>query len=271
MSQYSDNSNPIGVFDSGIGGLTVIKRLIEHLPQENIIYFGDTARVPYGTKSNDTVIKYAIQDAEFLISKNVKMIVVACNTVSSVAIEVLQDKYNIPVIGMIKPGARYAYSKSQNKKIGVIGTSATIENKAYSNELFKIDKNVEITEKACPLFVPLAEEGWQNHKATLLTAKEYLVELKDYEIDTLILGCTHYPVLWKTIQKVMGKNVKLIDSGIAASIEVEQYLTLIGIKNQNYNLGYQEFYVSDMPRKFKYLAELFLGRNIGEVKQIKID
>ena len=164
---FMNNSNPIGIFDSGIGGLTVVKSLDSSLANENIIYFGDTARVPYGSKSNSTVIEYSKQDAKFLLSKNVKMIVVACNTASSIALESLRKEFEIPVVGMIDPGAKAAIMATKNKKIGVIGTEATVSNKAYSNALLKLDDSINVFEKACPLFVPLAEEGWTDHKATI--------------------------------------------------------------------------------------------------------
>ena len=261
----------IGVFDSGIGGLTVVKRIHELLPNENIVYFGDTARVPYGSKSNETVIEYAVQDASFLAKKNVKLIVVACNTASSVALEVLQKKFDIPVIGVIEPGANYAFDKTQNNKIGVIGTYATINNHAYSAKLKAINPDAEVYEKACPLFVPLAEEGWTNHRAAELIAEEYLSELKKKGIDTLILGCTHYPILADVIQKAMGDEVTLIDSGVAASAEVENYLNGRGIRNASVDIGSMEFYVSDVQTKFKEIASKFLGKEIPEIFKVDIE
>ncbi len=192
---FMEKEKPIGVFDSGIGGLTVVKRIANTLPEEDIVYFGDTARVPYGSKSNSTVIEYSIQDARFLMNKNVKVIVAACNTASSIAIEQLRKNFDVPVIGMIEPGAQLAVKETKNKKIGVIGTRATISNKAYSKEIKRLDPQILVFEKACPLFVPLAEEGWIDHKATYEIAEEYLAELRDLKIDTLVLGCTHYPLL----------------------------------------------------------------------------
>jgi glutamate racemase len=268
---FMNNSNPIGIFDSGIGGLTVVKSLDVSLANENIIYFGDTARVPYGSKSNSTVIEYSKQDAKFLLSKNVKMIVVACNTASSIALKSLREEFEIPVVGMIEPGAKHAIKATKNKRIGVIGTDATISNKAYSNELLKLDNSLMVFEKSCPLFVPLAEEGWTNHKATKLIAEEYLNEFKEHDIDTLILGCTHYPILKEIIQEVVGANVKLIDSGSAASIEVENYLSGRGLRNSSNNLGTHEYYVSDVPTKFKQVAERFLGREVEHVKKIDLE
>jgi glutamate racemase len=214
---HTDKQKPIGVFDSGIGGLTVVKRLASTLPNENIIYFGDTARVPYGSKSNSTVIEYSIQNTKFLLQKNIKALVVACNTASSIAIPDLKKMFDIPIIGMIEPGSRMALSKTHNKKIGVIGTRATISNLAYSKEIKRLNEKAEVFEKPCPLFVPLAEEGWIKHRATYEIAEEYLKELREEEIDTLVLGCTHYPILTEVIQKVIGLNVSLIDSGVASS------------------------------------------------------
>jgi glutamate racemase len=269
--KFMNNTNPIGIFDSGIGGLTVVKSIDKTLINENIIYFGDTARVPYGSKSNATVIEYSKQDARFLLSKNVKLIIVACNTASSVALAELKDTLSIPVIGMIMPGAKSAIRVTKNKKIGVIGTDATISNKAYSRELKRIDDDIEVFEKACPLFVPLAEEGWVNHEATRLIAEEYLNELKDKQIDTLILGCTHYPILKDIIQSVIGDNVNLIDSGSAAAVEVEHYLEGLDLKNKSVGLGTHQYYVSDVPKKFKQIAERFLGKKVDDVTKVDID
>jgi glutamate racemase len=269
--KFMNRENPIGVFDSGIGGLTVVKRLTSFLPSENVIYFGDTARVPYGTKSNQTVIEYSLQDAEFLASKNIKLLIVACNTASSVALEVLKEKFNIPVIGMIEPGAKLALEKTSNNKIGVIGTYATIGNGAYAKQLKSFEKNVLVFEKACPLFVPLAEEGWTHHEASKLIAKEYLNEFIENEIDTLILGCTHYPILCDIIQEVMGDKVSLIDSGTAASLDVENHLNEKGLKNLSKSDGTHQFYVSDVPKKFKEVAERFLGKELQHVERVDLD
>ncbi len=268
---FFNRSNSVGVFDSGIGGLTVVKKINSFLPNEGIVYFGDTARVPYGSKSNSTVIEYSIQDANFLISKNVKIIVAACNTASSVALDSLRKKFNVPIIGMIEPGAKMAAKNTKSGKIGVIGTNATINNKAYSLELKKLDKQLSVIEKACPLLVPLAEEGWINHKATYAIAEEYLADLRNANIDTLILGCTHYPILADVIQNVMGKSVKLIDSGTAASMIVEEYLEGRNLKNQSAVLGNNEYYVSDLPIKFKEVAQRFLGKEIKDVTKIEAE
>jgi len=266
-----EKEKPIGVFDSGIGGLTVVKRISATLPEENIVYFGDTARVPYGSKSNSTVIEYAMQDAKFLINKNVKTIVVACNTVSSTALSELRKNFHLPIIGMIEPGAKLAVQKTKNGKIGVIGTRATINNKAYSKEIKKIEPGIEVFEKACPLFVPLAEEGWIKHKATYEIAEEYLKELRDIKIDTLVLGCTHYPILAEIIQEVIGKDVMLIDSGVASAEVVKKELDRTDLHTNSYALGHQDFYVSDIPVKFKEVAELFLGMPVNEVNKVDLE
>jgi len=266
-----NRTNPIGIFDSGIGGLTVLKAVSRLMPNENIVYFGDTARVPYGSKSNDTVIEYSLQAANFLLRKNIKLLVVACNTASSVAMKELKRFLTIPVIGMIEPGAKAALQVSKNGIIGVIGTRATINNKAYSNELKKLNSKIKVYEKACPLFVPLAEEGWINHKATLLVAKEYLSELREKKIDSLVLGFTHYPILIDTIKKVIGKNVKLIDSGTPAARLVEDYLNGRQLRNQSVHQGNSEFYVSDVPAKFREVAERFLGRKIVHMLKVELE
>ena len=265
------NNNPIGIFDSGVGGLTVVKRVMALQPNESIVYFGDTARVPYGTKSNDTVIEYALQDSALLMHKGVKVIVVACNTVSSVAMEELRKEFKVPVIGMIEPGVDLALKKTKNGKVGVIGTNATITNKAYSSELKKLKPDVEVIEKACPLFVPLAEEGWTYHTATKLIAEEYLNELKQFGIDTLILGCTHYPILSDIIQEVMGDDVALIDSGTAASYVVKEYLTESSLLADARHKHTHDFYISDLPRKFKDIAERFMGRPIDNVHKVELE
>ncbi len=266
-----EKEKPIGVFDSGIGGLTVVKRIASTLPGENIIYFGDTARVPYGSKSNSTVIEYGLQDARFLIGKNVKAIVVACNTVSSVALDNIKKSFNVPVIGMIEPGAEQAVKISKKQRIGVIGTRATVNNHAYADAVKKINPSAEVFERACPLFVPLAEEGWINHKATYDIAEEYLKELRELEIDTLVLGCTHYPILSGVIQEVIGDEVTLIDSGVASADAVRKELDRVDLNTNSYSVGHQEYYVSDIQVKFKEIAELFLGKTINEVQKIDLD
>ena len=267
----TDKQKPIGVFDSGIGGLTVVKRLASTLPNENIIYFGDTARVPYGSKSNSTVIEYSIQNTRFLLQKNVKAVIVACNTASSIAIPDLKKMFDIPIIGMIEPGSKMALQKSSNKMIGVIGTRATIANLAYSSEIKKMNDKAQVFEKPCPLFVPLAEEGWIKHRATFEIAEEYLSELRESGIDTLVMGCTHYPILSEVIQKVIGSEVTLIDSGVASSELIKQELEKLNLLSVSDSTGSQEYYVSDIPAKFKEVAELFLGKEIDHVHKVDLE
>lgn len=258
---------PIGVFDSGIGGLTVVRALMERLPHENIVYFGDTARVPYGPKSPQVVREYAGQDTDFLISHNVKMIVVACNTVSSVALDVVQKHAKVPVVGVIIPGAEAAVRATKKKRIGIIGTVGTISSNAYTNAIRQIDPTVDVVGQACPLFVPLAEEGWMDHKATELIAKEYLFPLKLQKIDTLVLGCTHYPILTNVIKQVLDDQVQLIDSGDAAAATVDDVLEQHHMKNMSSHKSNIQFFVSDIPKKFNEVGERFLGHTLGRVRR----
>lgn len=262
------NSRPIGVFDSGIGGLTVVRALTHHLPHENIIYFGDTARVPYGPKSSQVVREYAAQDTDVLLEHNVKMIVIACNTVSAVALDVVQKRAKVPVIGVIIPGADAAVRASEKKRVGIIGTLGTINSNAYTNAIRQMDPGVQVFAQACPLFVPLAEEGWTDHQATELIAKEYLFPLTLEKIDTLILGCTHYPLLTDIISKVLHNAVRLIDSGEATARAVAFLLDERGLRNASELQPNLQFYVSDVPHKFSEVGERFLGQKLGRVHRV---
>jgi glutamate racemase len=261
------NSKPIGVFDSGIGGLTVVRALIERLPNENIVYFGDTARVPYGPKSAQTVREYAAQDTEFLRKHDVKMVVVACNTVSAVALDVVQKLAKVPVLGVIFPGAKMAVAATRKKRVGVIGTVTTVASNAYTNAIRQLDKSLTVVGRACPLFVPLVEEGWIDHPASGMIAKEYLFPLKLEKIDTLILGCTHYPLLKDVIATVMGEGLTLVDSGEAAAAEVKGLLDEHGMSNASKAKGNVQFFLSDMPHKFAEIGERFLGKKMGRVRR----
>lgn len=263
------STKPIGVFDSGIGGLTVVHALTRQLPHENIVYFGDTARVPYGPKSPQVVRDYAAQDVDFLLSKDVKMVVIACNTVSAVALDVVQKHARMPVVGVIQPGAIRAVKASTRKRVGIIGTTGTVNSKAYNNAIRGIDRDVLVYAQACPLFVPLAEEGWVDHKVTDLVAREYLFPLKLEKIDTLILGCTHYPVLRNAIASVMESGVTLIDSGEAAAAEVERLLDEQRLRNTSTHRPNLQFYVSDVPAKFTEVGERFLGQKMGRVHRVE--
>ena len=266
----SKNQKPIGVFDSGIGGLTVVRALLEKLPHENVVYFGDTARVPYGSKSAQVVREYTQDDTDFLLSKDVKMIVVACNTVSAVGLDVVQKKANLPVTGVIIPGAEAAIRSTKNKRIGVIGTIGTVNSNAYKNELKRLNHSATVFSKACPLFVPLVEEGWIDYKATELIASEYLFPLTTEKIDTLILGCTHYPLLRDVILKVTKGMVTLIDSGEATAAMVDTMLDEHGLRNASKEKPNVQFYVSDAPEKFTSVGEIFLGKKLGVVRRVNI-
>ena len=260
-------AKPIGVFDSGIGGLTVVRALMQRLPHENIVYFGDTARVPYGPKSPQVVREYAAQDTDFLVRHDVKMIVVACNTVSSVALEVVQKHSKVPVIGVIVPGAKAAVGMSRKKRIGVIGTVGTIASNAYTNAIRQFDPTATVVGQPCPLFVPLAEEGWVDHKATEMIAREYLFPLKLQKIDTLVLGCTHYPLLSRVIESVFDGTAELIDSGEATATEVVKLLDDSGLRNPSTQKANVQFFVSDIPLKFTEVGERFLGQKLGRVRR----
>jgi glutamate racemase len=263
------NVQPIGVFDSGIGGLTVVRSLTRHLPHENIVYFGDTARVPYGPKSPQVVREYALQDTDVLLEHDVKLIVIACNTVSAVALDVVQKRAKVPVIGVIVPGAEAAVQSTRKKRVGVIGTMGTILSNAYTNAIRQFDAEVKVFSQACPLFVPLAEEGWVEHKATELIAKEYLFPLTLEKIDTLVLGCTHYPILQEIIDATMHRNVVLIDSGEATALVVKKRLAELELENTSKLKPNLQFFVSDVPHKFTEIGERFLGKKLGKVHRVE--
>jgi glutamate racemase len=262
------NAKAIGVFDSGIGGLTVVRALHRRLPHENIVYFGDTARVPYGPKSPLVVREYAGQDTDFLTGHSVKMVVIACNTVSAVALDIVKRRAKVPVVGVIQPGADAAVVATRSKRVGVIGTVATVNSGAYTYTLRQCDPTIQTFSQPCPLFVPLAEEGWTDHKVTQMVAKEYLFPLRLEKIDTLILGCTHYPLLREAIQRAVDSNVVLIDSGEAAALAVERILDQECLRNSSSQKPNLQFYVSDLPAKFTEVGERFLGEKLGRVHRV---
>lgn len=264
-----EKKKPIGVFDSGIGGLTVVRELVRRLPDEDIVYFGDTARLPYGTKSPETVMRFSRQNLAFLKDKNVKLIVVACNTASSVALPALEEEEDIPVIGVLLPGARAAARATRNKRVGVIGTAATIRSNAYEEALKEIEPAIETWSLPCPLFVPLAEEGWLDNEIAYLTAKSYLEPLASFGADTLVLGCTHYPLLKEVIGKVVDEGVVLVDSAQETAIEVEEALTQRDLGNASGAAGTIQVYVSDVPYLIKEVGERFLGRQIDKIERVE--
>ncbi|MCF7912100.1 MAG: glutamate racemase [Candidatus Cloacimonetes bacterium] len=256
--------NPIGIFDSGVGGLTVFREIRKQFPQEDILYFGDTARVPYGPKSPDTIIQYSIQNARFLLQNRAKIIVVACNTASALALPILQSMLPVPVIGVIQPGAKAAVEHSANHKIGIIGTYGTVNSGAYQQEIHKLNPEIEVLAKACPLFVPLVEEGWEDHTVTHQIAAEYLSEFLQADYDTLILGCTHYPILKDTLIKVTAGKIKLIDSAEVIASELESELPEI----ETSGIGKNLFYVSDNEEKFRSIASRITGTNLEYLNKV---
>ncbi len=265
---------PIGVFDSGIGGLTVFREIMRQMPNEKIIYFGDTARVPYGNKSKETVTRFSRQIARFLQTQNVKTIMVACNTASAYALEELEKEIDIPVIGVVKPGAKVAAETTKNGKIGVIATEATIGSKIYSQYIDALKPGVSISGKACPLFVPLVEEGLLQDPVTDEIARRYLAELIDIDIDTLILGCTHYPLIRSTIGKIMGDKVTLVNPAYETARELKEMLGSMDMLNERTPpLGSQQysFYVSDKADKFVRFANSIIKYGILSAKQINIE
>ncbi|MDD2670221.1 glutamate racemase [Zoogloea sp.] len=260
---------PIGVFDSGVGGLTVVRALMERLPLENIIYFGDTARVPYGVKSVATIEHFTGQITDYLLDQGVKMLIIACNTMAAVASQVVKEKAgSIPVLDVIDAGARAAVAESRSRAIGVIGTPTTVNSNAYARRMHALDPNVRVYSQACPLFVPLVEEGWLEHEVTRLTAQEYLKPVLAENVDTLVLGCTHYPLIKSLLQDVVGPNVRLVDSAITVAEQAARMLNELGIANPGDNLSTYHYTVTDIPLRFQTIGERFLGRSLGQIEKV---
>ncbi|TAN63546.1 glutamate racemase [bacterium] len=271
ISEKNSADKPIGVFDSGIGGLTVLSEIAKLLPYENTVYLGDTARVPYGSKSKETVVRYAFEDAAFLLKHDIKLLVVACNTASAYALTRLEKQLHIPVVGVIRPGAKAAVAVTKTKKIGVIGTEGTIKSSAYTKTINTADRGIKTYTSACPLFVPLVEEGWTNNKIALGVAKEYLSEIKNIGIDTLVLGCTHYPLLKDIINKVMGNKVKLIDSAEATAGEVKRMLSESGQLTRRKTEARHKFFVTDSPERFIKVGKKFFGVRLSKAKLARLE
>jgi len=263
-----NKDSPVGVFDSGIGGLTVLQRIMEALPRENTVYLGDTARSPYGTKSAETVLRYSFENSDFLIQKGVKIVVVACNTSTAIALEALKESLSIPVVGVIEPGVKRALEKTSSKRIGVIGTEATIQSGAYTRALKALDPGVEVYSRSCPLFVPLVEEGWLDHPVVNMTVESYLGSLKQSGIDTLILGCTHYPLLKKAIRKFMGRGVELVDSAEETAKAVGAILRQRSLGRAR-GKGSASFFVTDVPDRFVKVGRRFLGEKVDSAVRIE--
>lgn len=274
------SSLPIGIFDSGVGGLTVYRALHDRLPNEHFIYLGDTARVPYGTKSLGTVERYAIENSEFLVSRGIKMLVVACNTASALALPKIRERIGIDVVGVIGPGGRKAVEITKDEphaRIGVIATEATVSSNAYFEAIRRASASAEVFQAGCPLFVPLAEEGWTEEPETYSIAAKYLSKMKEFSPHALVLGCTHYPILRDVIQQTVGENVKLVDSGEATAEEVETLLREKGLANPNAITGKRQlcddldhFYVTDAADRFGRVAERFLGTKPSKLEAIEV-
>ncbi len=266
--QFKTSQFPVGVFDSGLGGLTVVKALMKTLPRENVVYFGDTARVPYGTKSKESIIRFSLENAAVLLRHKVKLIVVACNSSSSYALTALRKAVKVPVVGVIDPGVRRALASTKKKKVGVIATPATVKSGSYTKTVRRMKAGVKVYSRACPLFVPLVEEGWFHRKVTREVAQEYLKDLKSKGVDTLILGCTHYPLLKGILRKVLGPGVTLVDSAQEVAREVKAVLAEQGLTSTAKRRADYRFLVSDDPRHFQKLAKRFLGYNVGTVRRV---
>ena len=273
MSIDNKNAAPVGVFDSGVGGLTVAREIMRQLPNENLVYFGDTARVPYGSKSRDNIIRYSRQIIHFLKTKGVKAIVIACNTASALALDVVREESDIPIIGVVEPGARAALQITQTKKIGVIGTEATVQSAMYGKIIKGLDPTVSVIGKACPLFVPLVEEGFAKHKVTEEIIDYYLASMKESDIDSLILGCTHYPLLRSRIRAYLGDKIQLVNPAYETAMDLKYILKESGMENagkEGEHATYS-FYVSDAADKFKQFASSILPYDIETTQQINIE
>ena len=265
---------PVGVFDSGVGGLTVAREIMRQIPNEKIIYFGDTARVPYGSKSKETITRYARQIVRFLQEQRVKAIVAACNTASAYALDEIEEEIDIPIIGVVKPGARVAAESTKNGRVGVIGTEGTIGSRIYSTYIKEINPEIQVMGKACPLFVPLVEEGLWQDPVTDEIAKRYLGGLIDSEIDTLILGCTHYPLIRSTLGRIIGEGVTLVNPAYETARELKELLEreqLLNEKKQELGMNCYRFYVSDMAEKFQSFANSILKYGILSARKIDIE
>ena len=268
MSKIRNPNSPIGMFDSGVGGLTLLKGIKNILPNESLVYFGDTARVPYGTKSPLVVRKFSLEIASFLEKLNIKALIVACHTASSTALEALKEKMTIPVIGVIEPAVKKAVKITKNKNIGIIGTKTTIDSNSYQSLIQKADPAISITTVAAPLLVPLIEEGWLNENATKIILRKYVAPFKKAKADTLVLGCTHYPLIKHLFTEELGEEVALVDASLETTLYLKRLLEEKALLNNGDNAPDYDFYVSDDPGKFSALARLFLGEKLKTVKLI---
>lgn len=264
-------NNPIGVFDSGVGGLTVAREIMRQLPNEDIVYFGDTARVPYGSKSKKTVLKYSKQIVRFLLTKDVKAIVVACNTASALALDEIAEEIDIPIIGVVKPGAKMAVETTKKGNVGVIATQSTIKSGIYNDYIRELNPDITVVSKACPLFVPLVEEGLLEDRVTDDIVGRYLQELKEYNVDSLVLGCTHYPLLRNTIKRFMGEEVHLVNPAYETAKSLKELLTEQGILNKKKHKSEYEYYVSDGVDQFISFADRVLPCHVTDTTVVDIE
>ena len=262
-------NSPIGIFDSGIGGLTVFRAVSRLLPNEDIIYLGDTARVPYGTRSAETVGRYSFECTDFLLKKGVKILVVACNTVSAISLSDIRERVSVPVIGVIEPGARAALAATKNGRIGVVGTEATIRSSAYVRAIKALDEKAEVFGLACPLFVPLVEEGWNEGEIAKLVAERYLSPFREMGIDTIVLGCTHYPLLKKVIAEVVS-GAAIIDSAVETGKTLKNILDKGPLLSKRKSAGEHRFFVTDSAEKFGAVGGQFLGEGMKDIEKVKI-
>lgn len=268
---------PIAMFDSGVGGLTVLDAISKLLPNENLIYLGDTARVPYGTRARETIIRYSMTAARKLLDSGAKILVIACNTATSAALETIREEFSpLPVIGVVEPGARSAVAATRNKKIAVIGTEATIRGRAYEKAINGLDGEITVLAQACSLFVPLAEEGWLSGEATRLIARKYLEKIfhnrrGEDRADTLLLGCTHFPLLLSTLREIVGEDVEIVDSARATAKRVEEELASLGLLRKENSAPARKFMITDNPERFIKTGTLFLGRQIEDSEVAVVD
>ena len=263
------DQRPIGVFDSGLGGLTAVREMRRLMPSENIIYFGDTSRVPYGGRSPEILLKYARQDVHFLRSFDIKAVLVACGTVSTTALPQLQAENDLPILGVVEPACRKAAAMTRNRRVGLIATAASVRSGAYERTLHRLDETIHVVSRACPLLVPLVEEGWLDHEVTRLTAREYLKPLLADDIDTLVLGCTHYPLL-KPLLKAEAPGITLVDSALTTAEAAAQALAAADLLNSGNGSADYRFYVSDIPLRFRTIGERFLGRSMEQIEMVSL-
>lgn len=273
MSLVSRKTAPVGVFDSGVGGLTVAREISRQLPDENIVYFGDTARVPYGSKSQSTIIRFSEQIIRFLMKKDVKAIVIACNTASALALDAVKDEFDVPVMGVVIPGARAAVAATKKRKVGVVGTDATVQSGMYTKVIHSMAPDIEVIEKACPLFVPLVEEGFKEHHVTQEIIEYYLESMRRTEIDAMILGCTHYPLLRSRIREYMGENIQIVNPAYETAMDLKALLREMDIENDGTTEQHSryEFYVSDMAEKFRKFANTVMPFDVPTTNVVNIE